>query len=110
MWQAWTNGLLGTYLFIVAFIGFGTTGNMWNDLIVGVVAAVVSLTILKEKPWQGWLGLLVGIYLIIAAFIPSLLTFSGNEWNLIITGILLAVAGYGALGGGSTTHTVHPAQ
>ncbi len=105
MWQAWVNGLIGVYIFIVAFIGFGTTGNLWNDIIVGVVAAGVAFSMIKDKPWQGWLGAIVGIWLIIAAFIPSLLTFTGNEWNLIISGVLLMIAGFGALTGDKTTTT-----
>ncbi len=108
MWQAWVNGIIGVYIFVVAFFGYGTTGNLWNDIIVGIVAAAIGFSMIKEKPWQGWLGAIVGIWLIIAAFIPSLLTFTGNEWNLIISGVLLMVAGFGALGktsSGTTTTT-----
>jgi len=37
--------------------------------------------------------------LIIAAFVPSLKASAGNMWNCIIVGVLLAIAGFGALGG-----------
>ena len=99
MWQAWTNGILGVWLFIAAFLSFTPTGNLWDDLIVGVVAAVVGYLMKDEKSWQGWLSVILGVWLIIAAFISSLVTGAGNEWNLIISGVVLMIAGFGALGG-----------
>lgn len=102
MWQAWTNGILGAWLFISVFLGFALSGNMWNNLIVGIIAAIVALTMLKNKPWQGWLMLVVSIWLIISAFIPNLLTTTGNAWDGIIVGILLMIGGFGALGKSSS--------
>ncbi len=103
MWQAWVNGILGLWIFIAAFLNFGQTGNFWNDLIVGIIVAVVGFLMVKEKPWQGWLTGLLGIWLIIAAFIPSLLVGSGNLWNDLIVGVLVMIGGFGALGGGAHT-------
>lgn len=103
MWQAWTNGILGVWIFIAAFLSMGTQGNFWNDLIVGVITAVVGFLMVKEKSWQGWLTGIVGIWLIIAAFIPALLVGGGLLWDNIIVGVLLMVGGFGALGG--TPHT-----
>lgn len=100
MWQAWINGLLGIWLFIVAFLNFGAQGNKWDDLIVGIIVAIVGYLMIKEKPWQAWLSIIIGIWLIIAAFIPSLVVGAGNMWSLIISGILVMVGGFGALGGG----------
>ncbi len=106
MWQAWTNGIIGIWLFIAAFLNFSSTGNVWDDILVGIVAAVVGFAMVKEKPWQGWLTGLVGIWLIIAAFIPSLVIGAGNEWNAVISGILLMIGGFGALGSSDITpHT-----
>ncbi len=99
MWQAWTNGILGLWIFIAAFLNFAPKGNLWNDLIVGIIAAYVGYLMVKPKPWQGWLGVIVGIWLIIAAFIPALQGGAGNLWNDVISGVLLMVAGFGALGG-----------
>ncbi len=100
MWQAWVNGILGIWLFIAAFLNLGAKGNLWDDLIVGIIVAVVGYLMIKEKPWQAWLSIIVGIWLIIAAFIPSLVVGAGNMWNLIISGVLVMIAGFGALGGG----------
>ena len=100
MWQAWVNGLLGVWVFIAAFLSFSSTGNLWNDLLVGIVAAIVGFLMVKEKPWQGWLTGLLGLWLIVAAFIPSLVTHTGNMFNGVIVGVLLMIGGFGALGEG----------
>jgi hypothetical protein len=34
------NGILGLWLILVAFLKFGTTANLWNYLIVGVLVAI----------------------------------------------------------------------
>lgn len=98
MWQAWVNGILGIWLVIAAFLNFSPTGNMWDNLIVGIIVGVLGFTMIKTKAWQGWLSGIVGIWLIIAAFIPSLQAHTGNLWNDLIAGILVAIAGFGALG------------
>lgn len=98
MWQAWTNGILGLWLFIAAFLSFTPKGNMWDDLIVGIIVGIAGFTMIKAKAWQGWTAGILGIWLIIAAFIPGLQAHVGNMWNGIIVGILLMIAGFGALG------------
>lgn len=98
MWQAWVNGILGIWLVIAAFLNFAPTGNMWDNLIVGIIVGILGFTMVKVKPWQGWLAGIVGIWLIIAAFIPGLQAHTGNLWNDLISGILVIIAGFGALG------------
>lgn len=39
MWQAWTTGILGIWLIIASFI---LSGNIMNQLIVGVAIAVLG--------------------------------------------------------------------
>jgi len=95
-WQAWTNGILGIWLFIAAFLNFSTTGNLWDNLIVGVIAAIAGFTMIKEHSWQGWTAGILGVWLIISAFTPALQTHTGNMWNDSIVGILLMIAGFGA--------------
>jgi len=48
-----------------------------------------------EKSFNKWLGVLTGIWAIIAAFF--LTEGAGYMWNNIIVGILMAIAGFGAL-------------
>ncbi|RLD16818.1 hypothetical protein DRI50_00915 [candidate division KSB1 bacterium] len=107
MWQAWVNGILGVWLFIAAFLNFAPNGNLWNHLIVGVIAAIAGFTMINKKAWQGWLSGIMGIWLIIAAFIPALQAHAGNMWNGIIVGILLMIGGFGALSGSGQEHAGH---
>jgi len=104
LWQAWTNGILGIWLFIAAFLPFSPTGNLWDNLIVGVITGIAGFTMIKAKTWQGWTAGILGIWLIMAAFIPQLQAHVGNMWNGIIVGILLMIAGFGAFESG--THQV----
>ena len=103
--KAWTNGILGTWLFIAAFLNFSPTGNMWDNLIVGVIVAIIGFAMVKEKAWQGWTAGIVGVWLIIAAFVPQLQQTTANMWNDLISGILIAVAGYGALGSSTASES-----
>lgn len=104
MWQAWTIGIFGVWLFIAAFLPLCAMGNLWNNLIVGVITGIAGFTMIQEKPWQGWTAGILGIWLISAAFIPALQAHMGNMWNGIIVGILLMIAGFGAFESG--THQV----
>lgn len=97
--NAWINGILGTWIFVAGFLNFSATGNMWDNLIVGIIVAILGFLMIKPKPWQGWVAGIMGVWLIIAAFIPTLQTGSGNMWNEVISGVIIAIAGYGAIGG-----------
>lgn len=46
MWQGWINGILGIWLIVASFILTGTsTGfTFWNELIVGVIVAILGFT------------------------------------------------------------------
>ena len=107
MWQAWTNAILGMWLFVAAFLSFSPLGNLWDNLIVGVIAASVGFSMYKEKAWQGWLAIIMGIWLVIAAFIPILQAHTGNLWNDMLSGVLLMVAGFGAMQSDSMHHSDH---
>ncbi len=100
MWKGWVNGLLGLWLIVEAFLNFNATAIMWNNIIVGIIVAIVAILMIKEKPWQGWLGLIVGLWVLIAGFIPGLRDHTANLWNALISGILIAIAGFFALGKG----------
>jgi hypothetical protein len=102
-WKGWTNGILGFWLFITAFLGFSANGNLWNDLIVGIAVAVVGFAMVQEKSWQGWTSGILGLWLIIAAFIPNLVGGAGLVGNNIIVGLAVAIAGFAALGRGKSS-------
>lgn len=96
--QAWTIAILGLWLITAAFLKFGSTANLWNNLLVGIVVAIIGYTIIKQKKWQSWTCMLMGIWMIIAAFIPSLKIDQGYLWNDVISGTIIAIGGFGVLG------------
>jgi hypothetical protein len=96
-WLGWTSGILGLWLLLSPFLGLGPKGNFWNDLIVGVVVAIVGFGMVQAASWQGWTAGFLGLWLIIAAFIPGVVTGAGLLWNDIIVGLIIAIAGFTAL-------------
>jgi len=98
MWQAYVNGILGVWLIVAAFINFTPVVNLWDNLIVGIIVAIVGALMIGKKTWQGWTSLILGVWLIVAAFIPGLRVHAPNLWNDLIVGVLVAIAGFGALG------------
>ena len=98
-WKGWTVGLLGILQLILAFVKMSAKAFMWDYIIVGLIAAVVAFWLIPDnKKWQGWVGGLTGIWMLISAFISSLTTGAGAMWNNVIIGLLLAIAGFAALG------------
>ena len=98
MWQAWTNAVLGLWFVVAAFLGFSPSANLWDNLVIGLFVAATSLTILKDKPWQAWLAAIFGVWMIVAAFVPSLVDGSGYVYNDLISGIIIAIAGFASFG------------
>ncbi len=98
MWQSWTNAILGIWLTSAAFLGLDPVLSIWNDLIVGVVVAISSLTIMKERQWQGWLAMVFGAWMIIAVFIRPLTGGIGYVYNDLISGLIITIAGFASMG------------
>jgi len=95
-WQNWLNAILGIWLILSPFIlGYGNvTSATWNDIIVGILLAVVAGWVASARVASSapkWFCFILGIWLI---FSPFILGFSGQAvpfWNNIIIGIVSAV-------------------
>jgi hypothetical protein len=99
MWQAWVNGILGIWLIIAAFIKANPSFGLWDNLIVGIVVIIIMFTYIPlRRSWQGWLALILGAWMIVSAFIPGLRGGTAYLWNDLIAGIIVAIAGFAALG------------
>ncbi len=94
-WKGWTSLILGIWFVVAAFIpGMLGMGNLVNDLIVGIVLAIVGFMMIPSgSAWQGWtIGLVGGVWMIVAAFIPSIVNnYSYNMWNDLIIGIIVLI-------------------
>jgi SPW repeat-containing protein len=97
------------WLALTPFLGLGQAGNLWDDLIVGTVVAIVGFWMKGDRSWQGWLAGLLGLWMIVAAFIPDLVAGAGLTWNNLVVGLVIAAAGFAALGGGAQAedHSAH---
>jgi len=100
-WKGWTIGILGLWLALTGFLGLGQVGNLWDDLIVGTVVAIVGFWMTGDKSWQGWVAGLLGLWMLVAAFIPDLVAGAGLTWNNLVVGLVIAAAGFAALGDGA---------
>jgi uncharacterized membrane protein len=90
----WTNGILGLWLALAAFLGFTAFGNAVNVVTVGAVVAGIGIAMIDDIKWQGWTTTLAGLWLIIAAFIPALQTGDGLIWNSVLVGAALVVVSF----------------
>lgn len=95
---AWAVGLLGLWLMVAGSIIKGANGNLVNNLSVGLIVAFLGISLSRAKELNGRLSYLFGIWMIIAACIPRFLVGSGHVWNDVIVGVLIATAGFSALG------------
>ncbi len=101
MWANWVNIILGLWMIIAAFIPSivsKKTPSMWNDIIIGIIIAIVAYIAATAKKPICWINVIMGVWLIIAGFIPSIVSKkTGNLWNDLIVGIIvLIVAGIAA--------------
>lgn len=95
MANAWIVGVLGLWMILTPFLGFGPLGYAWNDWAVGVITTLVGFSL--PVGGQRWVAVVFGIWLFISGFIGGLLATPGVWWNNIIVGVLFAIAGFAAL-------------
>ena len=77
-----------------AILGVGRQGNIWNDLIIGVIVALLGFALARVAPAHGIVSGIVGLWLIISAFVPGLHVGSDARWNDVVAGVVLAIAGF----------------
>jgi len=97
LWKTWTLGIVGLWLVLAAFLGFTQQGNLWNNLIVGLIAIVAAFGMVSTKPGQAWTAGVLGAWLVVAAFIPAVVSGPGLLWNNVIVGTVIALSGFMAM-------------
>ena len=95
--KGWIAGVLGLWLVIAAFLSLGTHAQETDDLVVGLVVAIIGLTMFRSSPLLGWLILMLGVWVFVAAFFPSLVEGSGLLWNNVLIGGMIALSGFAAI-------------
>jgi hypothetical protein len=61
---------------------------------VGVIVIISGFGLARFKPWQGTVAGLLGIWMFVAAFIHGLQGGAAALWTHLITGVLIAAAGF----------------
>jgi len=91
---SWLNVLLGIWVIISPFVvQFAQLpAAMWNNVIVGIVIAILAL-IRTSTPRQigwSWANVILGIWMIISPFALGTMT-TAILWNNIILGVVIAI-------------------
>ncbi len=101
MAYGWVIGVLGAWLLVEPFLVLVPVANAVVDWAVGGVALVAGIALAARGPraaWQGWVAALAGAWLIAAPFMPALIDRPWSFWNTLLSGIVLCIAGFAAVG------------
>jgi len=96
---SWINIVLGIWViispFVVQFTRFPAA--MWNNVIVGIVIAILAIirTSVPGQTGWSWVNVILGIWMIISPFALGAMT-TGILWNNVILGIVIALIATGA--------------
>jgi hypothetical protein len=96
---SWINIVLGIWViispFVVQFMHFPAA--MWNNVIVGIVIAILAIirtSVPRQTGWS-WVNVILGIWMIISPFALGAMT-TAVLWNNIILGIVIALIATGS--------------
>ena len=94
----WVNVLFGIWVIISPFmLQFARLpAAMWNNVIVGIVIALLALirTSLPRQSGWSWANVILGIWMIISPFALGVMT-TAILWNNIILGIAIGLVAFG---------------
>ena len=95
---SWVNVLFGIWVMISPFIvQFARLpAAMWNNVIVGIVIALLALirTSLPRQSGWSWANVILGIWMIISPFALGVMT-TAILWNNVILGIAIGLVAAG---------------
>ena len=100
-----TEIILGLWLLVSAFLGFGPNSSAWNYFIVGIAVVCASFFLVHGKPQQSWIAGILGFWLIIVAIAPFLESGIGIYLNNIIVGLLITVTGSSIFSSGKKAYS-----
>jgi hypothetical protein len=96
---SWLNIVLGIWVIISPFVFQFTqlTAATWNNLIVGIVIAILAIirtSVPRQAGWS-WANVILGIWMIISPFALGAMT-TAILWNNIILGVIIAIVASGS--------------
>ena len=108
----WLIVIAGIWLIVAPFIlGFSGTFLSLNDVVTGIIIALVSLIAIgvsEEGKWLNWINMLLGAWIFIT---PFFLMSVGNAgmWNNLIIGIItVALGAWGVISMSSASSSSSP--
>jgi hypothetical protein len=87
-------GVFGVLTIAVGFFAQTSGTVMWSNLLSGLVAAVLGLSLMPGYPGRGGISLLLGLWLFIVAFVPGMRAGGFVIVNNFVSGLILAFAGF----------------
>jgi len=109
MWQGWVNEILGTWLALAPLVRMDNASVKLNNLIIGVIAAVVSGYSPTKRIWECWLGLTAGAWLAFSSSFQVFVEGEGYLWNNIVFGVLIFTSGILVVASSSVQkHAINP--
>jgi hypothetical protein len=91
------NYCLGAWLILAAILNFSQGWIVLNNLLVGIIAAIIGCSMIKYKFCQGWLTVILGYWLFLSIFSAGLITSDVIFWNSLIVGTLIIIGGLGSV-------------
>lgn len=91
------NYCLGAWLILAAILNFSEGWIVLNNLLVGIIAAIIGCSMIKNNFYQGWLTVILGYWLFMSIFSAGLVTIDVIFWNSLIVGTLIIIAGLGSV-------------
>ena len=70
--------------------GFVLSSLTVNNIIIGIIIAVLGLLLTKTKAFAGWISFILGLWWIVSGIIPSI-EGKTAQWNNFIVGIVLII-------------------
>ncbi|HHD82722.1 MAG TPA: hypothetical protein ENK92_01305 [Bacteroidetes bacterium] len=70
--------------------GFVLPSLTVNNIIIGIIIAVLGLLLTKTKAFAGWISFILGLWWIVSGIIPSI-EGKTAQWNNFIVGIVLII-------------------
>lgn len=96
---SWINIVLGIWVIISPFVvQFARLpAAMWNNVIVGIVIAILAIirTSASHQTGWSWANVILGIWMIISPFALGAMT-TAVLWNNILLGIVIALIATGS--------------